>query len=135
AQALKGELSGIAHESFDGALVVKALGREADETTRFAAAARELRDPNTAGGRVRGAFDPVLEALPSFGVLAVLLVGSARIAAGTLDPGALVSVAYLLMVVAFPVRAIGWVLGELPRAVVGWRRVDQVLQESGALPY
>jgi ATP-binding cassette, subfamily B, bacterial len=135
AQALKGELSGIAHESFDGALVVKALGREADETARFAAVARELRDANVAVGRVRGAFDPVLEALPSLGVLAVLLVGSARIAAGTLDPGALVSVAYLLMVVAFPVRAIGWVLGELPRAVVGWRRVDQVLRVTGALPY
>jgi ATP-binding cassette, subfamily B, bacterial len=135
AQALKGELSGIAHESFDGALVVKALGREADETARFATVARELRDANVAVGRVRGAFDPVLEALPSLGVLAVLLVGSARIAAGTIDPGTLVSVAYLLMVVAFPVRAIGWVLGELPRAVVGWRRVDQVLRVSGALPY
>jgi ABC-type multidrug transport system fused ATPase/permease subunit len=135
AQALKGELSGIAHESFDGALVVKALGREADETARFGAVARELRDANVAVGRVRGAFDPVLEALPSLGVLAVLLVGSARIAAGTIDPGTLVSVAYLLMVVAFPVRAIGWVLGELPRAVVGWRRVEQVLRVSGALPY
>ena len=135
AQALKGELSGIAHESFDGAVVVKALGREADETARFAAVARDLRDANVAVGRVRGAFDPVLEALPSFGVLAVLVVGSVRIAAGTLDPGAVVSVAYLLMVVAFPVRAIGWVLGELPRAVVGWRRVEQVLRVSGALPY
>ena len=135
AQALKGELSGIAHESFDGALVVKALGREADETARFAAVAQELRDANVAVGRVRGAFDPVLEALPSFGVLAVLVMGSVRIAAGTLDPGAVVSVAYLLMVVAFPVRAIGWVLGELPRAVVGWRRVEQVLRVSGALPY
>jgi ATP-binding cassette, subfamily B, bacterial len=135
AQALKGELSGIAHESFDGALVVKALGRESAETARFATVARELRDANVAVGRVRGAFDPVLEALPSIGVLAVLLVGSARIAAGTLDPGALVSVAYLLMVVAFPVRAIGWVLGELPRAVVGWRRVEAVLEVSGALPF
>ncbi len=135
AQALKGELSGIAHESFDGALVVKALGREADETARFAAVAQDLRDANVAVGRIRGAFDPVLEALPSFGVLAVLVMGSVRIAAGTLDPGAVVSVAYLLMVVAFPVRAIGWVLGELPRAVVGWRRVEQVLRVSGALPF
>ena len=135
AQALKGELSGIAHESFDGALVVKALGREADETARFATVAQDLRDANVAVGRIRGAFDPVLEALPSFGVLAVLVMGSVRIAAGTLDPGAVVSVAYLLMVVAFPVRAIGWVLGELPRAVVGWRRVEQVLRVSGALPF
>jgi ATP-binding cassette, subfamily B, bacterial len=135
AQALRGDLSGVAHESFDGALVVKALGREADETARFAAVAQELREANVAVGRVRGAFDPALEALPSLGVLAVLLVGSARVSDGTLAPGALVSVAYLLTVVAFPVRAIGWVLGELPRAVVGWRRVDRVLQATGALQY
>lgn len=134
-QALRAELSGVAHESFDGALVVKSLGREAAETARFAAVACELRDANVAVGRVRGAFDPVLEALPSVGVLAVLLVGSARVSTGTLDPGALVSVAYLLMVVAFPIRAIGWVLGELPRAVVGWRRVDRVLRATGAPSY
>ena len=134
-QALRADLSGVAHESFDGALVVKSLGREAAETARFAAVARELRDANVAVGRVRGAFDPMLEALPSVGVLAVLLVGSARVSAGTLDPGALVSVAYLLMVVAFPIRAIGWVLGELPRAVVGWRRVDRVLSATGAPSY
>jgi len=135
AQALRAELSGVAHESFDGALVVKALGREADETARFGAVAQELRGANFAVGRVRGAFDPVLEALPSLGVLSVLLVGSTRVSEGTLAPGDLVSVAYMLMVVAFPVRAIGWVLGELPRAVVGWRRVDRVLRATGALPY
>ncbi len=135
AQALRAELSGVAHESFDGAMVVKALGREAEETARFGAVARELRDANAAVGRIRGAFDPVLEALPSLGVLAVILVGSARVSGGSLAPGALVSVAYILTVVAFPVRAIGWVLGELPRAVVGWRRVDHVLGADGALTY
>jgi ATP-binding cassette, subfamily B, bacterial len=135
AQALRAELSAVAHESFDGALVVKALGREADETERFARTAGQLRDANVRVGRVRGAFDPALEALPSLGVLAVLLVGVARIDAGLLEPGTLVQVAYLLTIVAFPIRAIGWVLGELPRAVVGWRRVDSVLQATGALPY
>jgi ABC-type multidrug transport system fused ATPase/permease subunit len=135
AQALRAELSEIAHESFDGALVVKALGREAEETERFARRADDLRRANVQVGRVRGAFDPVLEALPSLGVVAVLVVGSARIEAGLLEPGTLVQVAYLLTVVAFPVRAIGWVLGELPRSVVGWRRVDAVLRATGELPY
>jgi len=68
-------VSEVAHESFDGALVVKTLGREASETERFAVVARELRDANVAVGKVRGLFDPVLEALPNLGVLAVLLVG------------------------------------------------------------
>ncbi|HSJ60853.1 MAG TPA: ABC transporter ATP-binding protein [Jiangellaceae bacterium] len=135
AQALRAELSAVAHESFDGALVVKALGREADETNRFAEVADRLREANVRVGKVRGAFDPILEAMPNLGVLAVLLVGVARIDAGLLEPGTLVQIAYLLTIVAFPIRAIGWVLGELPRAVVGLRRVDAVLQATGALPY
>ena len=44
AQQLRAEVSGVAHESFDGALVVKTLGREPEETDRFRAAADELRD-------------------------------------------------------------------------------------------
>lgn len=135
AQALRAELSAVAHESFDGALVVKAMGREQAETDRFADVARNLRDANTAVGRVRGAFDPMMEALPNLGVLTVLLIGSVRIAEGTLAAGTLVQVAYLLTVTAFPIRAIGFVLGELPRSVVGWRRVSAVLDATGALPY
>lgn len=132
AQQLRGEVSGIAHESFDGALVVKTLGREGDETERFRAAALELRDTLTAVGRVRGTFDPIMEALPVVGVLAVLLAGTSRVGSGDIDAGQLVRVAYLFTLMAFPVRAIGWVLNELPRSVVGWDRVQRVLQATGA---
>ncbi|GLY71857.1 ABC transporter ATP-binding protein [Actinoallomurus iriomotensis] len=135
AQQLRAEVSEVAHESFDGALVVKTLGREADETERFAAVADELRDANIAVGRVRGLFDPILEALPNLGVLAVLLVGSIRLRAGDLTAGDLVHVAYLFTLLAFPIRALGWVLAEVPRSVVGWDRVRGVLDATGELPY
>jgi ABC-type multidrug transport system fused ATPase/permease subunit len=46
-----------------------------------------------------------------------------------------VRVAYLFTLLAFPIRAIGWVLGELPRSVVGWDRVQPVLHATGRLPY
>ncbi len=135
AQQLRAEVSGVAHESFDGALVVKTLGREPEETARFRAAAEELRDAQIRVGYVRGMFDPVLEALPNLGVLAVLLVGASRIQSGSMDAGDLVQVAYLFVLLAFPVRAIGWVLGELPRSVVGWDRVSRVLEATGGLAY
>ena len=131
AQQLRGEVSGIAHESFDGALVVKTLGREADETARFRDKAQELRETLVAVGRVRGLFDPVMEALPTLGVLVVLLVGTRRVGSGAIDAGELVRVAYLFTLLAFPVRAIGWVLNELPRSVVGWDRVQRVLTAEG----
>lgn len=135
AQQLRAELSEIAHESFDGALVVKTLGREGEETARFAAKAAELRDVNIRAGRIRAAFDPALAALPNLGVLVVLAVGVSRVLHGQADAGAVVTVAYLLTIVSFPIRSIGWLLGEFPRSVVGWRRVRSVLDETGEMPY
>lgn len=135
AQQLRAEVSEVAHESFDGALVVKALGREAAETARFAAVSDELASANIAVGRIRGLFDPILDALPNLGVLAVLLVGTWQVDRGALAAGELVQVAYLFTLIAFPIRAIGWVLGELPRSVVGYERVERVLQAAGSLPY
>ncbi|GGO87021.1 multidrug ABC transporter ATP-binding protein [Nocardioides phosphati] len=135
AQALRGTLSGIAHESFEGAQVVKTLGREADETERFAAVARELRDVNVRAGRIRAAFDPVIAAVPSLGVLVVLAVGVARVQAGDTAPGDVVTIGYLLTIVAMPIRSIGWLLGEFPRSVVGFRRVTRVLAATGEMQY
>ncbi|SDS24118.1 ABC-type multidrug transport system, ATPase and permease component [Nocardioides scoriae] len=126
-QSLRAELSEVAHESFDGAMVVKTLGREEQETERFAARARMLRDEGIRAGRIRAAFDPLLEGLPNLGVLAVLGVGVARVGSGAADPGDVVTVAYLLTIVAFPIRSIGWLLGEFPRSVVGYQRVHRVL--------
>ncbi|WP_222193591.1 ABC transporter ATP-binding protein [Modestobacter italicus] len=135
AQQLRAEVSEIAHESFDAALVVKTLGREASETTRFAAKADELRDGLVAVGRVRGLFDPIMEALPNLGTLAVLLVGAERVAGGAAEAGDLVSIAYLFTLLALPIRAIGWVLADLPRAMAGFDRVTPVLEATGEIPH
>jgi ATP-binding cassette subfamily B protein len=134
-QALRAELSEIAHESFDGAMVVKTLGRESEETDRFAAKARMLRDEGIRAGRIRAAFDPLLESLPNLGVLAVLGIGVLRVRDGLADPGDVVTVAYLLTIVAFPIRSIGWMLGEFPRSVVGFDRVSRVLDTVSETTY
>ncbi|MGY1642767.1 ABC transporter ATP-binding protein [Geodermatophilus sp. SYSU D00703] len=131
AQQLRAEVSEIAHESFDAALVVKTLGREDGETARFTARAEELRDGLVAVGRVRGLFDPLMEALPNLGTLAVLLIGAGRVADGATDAGDLVSIAYLFTLLALPIRAIGWVLADLPRALAGFDRVTPVLDATG----
>ncbi len=135
AQQLRAEVSEIAHESFDAALVVKTLGREDVETQRFSVKATELRDGLVAVGRVRGLFDPLMEALPNLGTLAVLLVGAGRVADGATDAGDLVAIAYLFTLLTLPIRAIGWVLADLPRALAGFDRVTPVLAATGETPY
>ncbi|MBO0867822.1 MAG: ABC transporter ATP-binding protein [Micromonosporaceae bacterium] len=135
AQQLRAELSAIAHESFDGALTVKTLGREAQETARFADRSGELRDAMISVGRVRGLFDPVLDMLPGLGTLVVLVVGAVRMRQGAVSLADVVSVAFLFTVLALPLRAIGWVLAELPRSAAGWRRVQAVLSATDDMAY
>jgi ATP-binding cassette, subfamily B, bacterial len=135
AQQARADVSEVAHESFDAALVVKTMGRETAETERFRTVTDDLRDKMIVVGRLRAFFDPVIEALPNIGILLVLLVGSIRVRDGALTPGDLVLFAYLFRLVALPMRVFGWLLGELPRAVVGWDRVERVLTAEGDMPY
>ena len=134
AQQLRAEVSDVAHESFEAALLVKSLGTEDREEARFAERADALRAANVRVGQVRAVFDPVIDLLPSLGTLVVLLVGAHRAAAGAVQTGDIVSAAYLLTIMAVPVRAFGWVLGELPRGLVGYDRIARVLDASGVLP-
>jgi ABC-type multidrug transport system fused ATPase/permease subunit len=134
-QQMRAEVSEVAHESFEAALVVKSLGREDQEAARFTAVTQELRDANIAVGRTRGVFDPAIEAIPTLGTLLVIAVGAWRIGTGHITAAEVVQIAYLFSILAFPVRALGWVLAEMPRSVVGWDRVHGVLDATGSMVY
>ncbi len=135
AQRLRAEVSEIAHESFDAALVVKTLGREDAEVGRFGASSDELRDRMVDVGRLRAIFDPIMEALPSLGTLAVLLVGAWRVDAGIISAGTLVTFAYLFRLVTLPMRVFTWLMMMIPQAVAGHRRVESVLDEQAGVAY
>jgi ATP-binding cassette subfamily B protein len=135
AQSLRGEVSAVAHESFDGALVVKTLGREDSEARRFAEVSGRLREANIAAGRIRSLFDPVMEALPNLGMLAMLVLGCVRLSAGSIAPGDVVQLAYLISVLSFPLVSIGWIMGEFPANAVADARVDAVLSAEDTMPY
>jgi ATP-binding cassette subfamily B protein len=129
AQERIGEVSAVAHESIDGALVVKTLGRETAETERLAAKARALRDERVEAGFVRATFEAALDALPALAAALLLVVGSWRVAAGGITLGRLIGFVALFDLLAWPMRFIGWILAELPRAVVGYARLEKVFGE------
>ena len=129
AQERIGEVSAVAHESIDGALVVKTLGREAAETERLAVKAAALRDERIEAGFLRNTFEAALDALPALVAAILLLVGSWRVAAGGITLGRLIGFIALFDLLAWPMRFIGWILAELPRAVVGYARIEQVFGE------
>ena len=129
AQQRIGEVSAVAHESIDGALVVKTLGREEAETQRLHEKAEALRDERVRGGVVRASFEAALDALPTMAIALLLAVGAWRVSSGAITLGDLIGFVALFQLLSWPMRFIGWILAELPRAVVGYDRLEQVFAE------
>lgn len=122
-----GEVSAVAHESFDGALVVKTLGRERAEIERLRAASELLRAERVRVGRMRGTFEPLIDALPTVGTIMLVLIGAWLVDRGSATPGDLVLAATLFSLLAMPLRVVGFFLEEMPRSVVSLERIDRVM--------
>jgi ABC-type multidrug transport system fused ATPase/permease subunit len=127
AQARYGDLASVAHESFDGALVVKALGLADHETERARRAAHALRDQRVRVGELRAWFEPGLTALPNLGAVAVLGLGAWRLSTGAVSEGGIVEALALFAVLATPMRVMGYLLESMPPSVVAAARLDRVL--------
>lgn len=125
-----GQVSRIAHESFDGVLVVKTLGRSGEEERRLGEASDRLREARIGMGRIRGTFEPMIDALPNLGIIVLLVIGSWQVSIGRLDTGQVVQAAALFGLLAFPMRVFGFFLQELPRAVVVSARLDRVMNAT-----
>ena len=142
AQARVGDVSAVAHESFEGALLVKTLGLEDREHDRLRERAEALRTERLAVGRMRAGFEPGLDALPNLGTVVLLWLGASRLADGAITTGELVQAMALFGLLAFPFRVVGFLLEEMPRAVVAHDRIQRVLaaperpapEEARALP-
>ena len=120
----------VAHESFDGALVVKTLGRAPQEIERMGQRADELKEARIRVGRIRGTFEPTIDAIPNIGIIVLLLIGSWQVSTGALDTGDLVQGVALFSLLAFPMRVVGFFLQEMPRAVVSIARIDRVVAQT-----
>jgi ATP-binding cassette subfamily B protein len=133
AQERIGDVSAVAHESIDGALMVKTLGRERAEVERLRQRALALRDERIRMGRLRAAFEPAFEAIPAIGIIVLIAVGSWRVSTAAISVGTLVQFVSLFELLAFPLRLIGFVLSDVPRAVVGRERIQEVFTEPISL--
>src|SRR5438552_6143438 len=84
-------------------------------------------------GYLRAACEPGFEALPSLGIVVMIAVGAWRVSRGAVTAGTLVQFISLFQLLAFPMRLIGFLLSDLPRAVVGWDRLQGVFDEPVTL--
>ncbi|MFQ5555273.1 MAG: ABC transporter ATP-binding protein, partial [Acidimicrobiia bacterium] len=134
-QRHRGQVARAAHESFDGALTVKALGRESMETARFAERSEELCYHTARIGRIWNVYRVVVEGLLSIVTVLVLVVGAVRVRSGALTTGELVTIAYLFTLLFIPIRIIGFVIWDMAHSVAAWARVQAVFDAEDLVRY
>ena len=134
-QNSRGTVSEIAHESVDGALTIKALGRGDDETERFAEAAEELRDKLISVNTVWVGYRAIVESLPAVITVGVVIAGAFRLGSGAITAGDIVTVAYLLSLMTMPISLIGFVIWEMAHSLAAWRRVQAVLDADDLIAH
>ena len=129
-QSLRAQVSTIAHESFEGGTVIKALGAEDRETERFRVAAEGLRDADIKVGRTSAWFEPIMDLVVPLGSVLLMIVGAFRAQAGAVTVGGVVSAIYLITLLATPIRGLGWVLGQMPQALVAFGRIGSIAEAA-----
>lgn len=126
-QRSRGNLAALAHESFDGALTVKAFGREAWEVDRFAEKSEDLRQRLVRVGRTWENYKTLVQTIPTLAQVVIVTIGVLRVAAGAVSAGDVVSVAYLLTLLFWPIQLIGFVIFDIAASAASWDRVEEVL--------
>ena len=134
-QTMRGEVSSIGHESFDGALTIKALGRIDFETNRFEEASERLRDKLIYVLKMMATYRVGVEGLLSAVTVIMVIAGAIRINSGAVTPGDIVTIAYLLSLLFIPIRIIGFVLWSIASSRAGWERVQDVYDVRDLVPY
>jgi ATP-binding cassette, subfamily B, bacterial len=130
AQQRLGRVTAVAHESFDGAFLVKTLGRDRAERDRFAAESARLRDAKIKLSVREWLMDSLVDLIPTATSLVILVVGAWRVNSGAITVGPLVSFVNLFALLGVPLSLIGNVLAHMPHVLAGYSRVQEVLRET-----
>ena len=132
-QQAVGDLTAVVEENAAGVRVVKAFGREAEEAAKLEREARAILDENLRAARLRAFYPPLLAALPQASLALILWYGGHLAVQGGITLGTLVAFNSYLLLLAWPLQALGMLLGFAQRAAASAERVFEVLDQPPAI--
>ncbi|MEU0243387.1 ABC transporter ATP-binding protein [Streptomyces sp. NPDC006235] len=113
--------------SAPGATLVKLFGRPEEESAEFAERARRVADIGVRTATAQAAFITALTLVSALALALVYGLGGTLALRGTLEPGAVVSLALLLTRLYAPLTALAGARVEVMSALVSFERVFEVL--------
>ena len=115
-----------AQESLSGVRVIKAYGDEETEEEYFSEKAEQCVVQNVKLARIWGLFQPMIGALAMASTAILLGVGGTMVVKGLISLGEFVAFSSYLMMLIWPMIAIGWVVNLLQRGAASMDRLQRI---------
>ena len=126
-------LTSHALENIAGVRIVRAYRQERAELAEFARLNEQYSAKNLALARVQGMFHPLLGFLGGLGAVVLLYFGGRLIIAGQVSVGEFVAFGVYLMMLVWPMIALGWVVNLVQRGAASMGRINEIFGQRPAV--
>ncbi|HEY2302218.1 MAG TPA: ABC transporter ATP-binding protein, partial [Acidimicrobiales bacterium] len=132
-QQREGDVAQIVDEDVNGVRVVKAFGQEEREVDRVVDSAQTLYGSQMRAVRLQSRYQPLLEAIPSIGQVAILALGGWMALQGEISLGTFLAFSTYVAQLMAPARQLAGVLTIGQQARAGVERIFQLLDLKPAI--
>jgi ATP-binding cassette subfamily B protein len=127
-QAQFSDISARAQENFSGARLIRAYVQEKAEIALFETTNQEYVTRSLPLARLMGMLWPALELLLGLAIALVLWLGPREVLAGRMSPGEFFAFLMYIVMLTWPVIALGWVINIFQRGTASMGRINEILR-------
>jgi len=132
-QASFSEISSQAQENYSGARLVRAFAREESQIGIFEKLNREYIRRSLRLVQLMGMLWPTLEFILGVSMLITLMAGGHQVLAHRITLGQFVEFNTFMVMLIFPIIAVGWVVNLFQRGTASVTRIDELLRAEPAI--
>jgi ATP-binding cassette subfamily B protein len=127
------EISSQAQENYSGARLVRAFAREESQINLFETLNRRYIARAQRLVQLMGMLWPTLEFILGISMIITLLVGGHEVIAHRITPGQFVAFNTYMILLIWPIIAVGWVVNLFQRGTASVKRIDELLKAKPAI--
>jgi ATP-binding cassette, subfamily B, multidrug efflux pump len=129
-QASFSDISAQAHENYSGVRLIRAFAREESQIGLFERLNRQYIGRALRLVQLMGMLWPTLEFILGISMVITLLAGGHLVLAGRINVGQFVAFSTYMIMLIWPIIAVGWVINIFQRGTASVKRIDEILKSE-----
>lgn len=132
-QRLLSDLTTNAQESYSGIRVIKSFVQEKAMYGFFKKNSKEYRDQSVSLAKVEAIYFPSMGLLVGLSTLISIMMGGFYVIEGSVNIGVIGEFVMYILILTFPVSAIGWTASMIQRAAASQKRINEFLEREPSI--